>query len=53
MSPRTLATAAVSLTAFPVALGALLWRGRLLRRRFIDIDPFEINLQLTERNDDA
>ena len=53
VQPRLLATAAVSVAALPVALSAFLWRGRLLRRRFIELDPFEIDLQLTERNDDA
>lgn len=53
MSHRTLATTALSLAAVPVALGALILRGRVLRRRFIELDPFEIDLQLHERNDDA
>lgn len=51
MSARTV-TAALSLAAFPLALGALLWRGLAVRERYwVELDPFEIDLQLTDRND--
>lgn len=54
MTTRTLTATAVTLAALPVALGALLWRGLQLQdRRFVDLDPFEVDLQLLERNDEA
>ena len=53
MSNRSLAATAVTLAALPVAVGALLWHGLQVRRQFwIDLDPFEIDLQLHDRNDD-
>ena len=52
MSNRSLAATAVSLAAVPIALGALVWHGLQVRRQFwVEIDPFEIDLQLHERND--
>jgi len=51
---RTFTAAAITLVAAPVLFGVLLLRGRyLLDRRFIELDPFELDLQLRERNDDA
>ena len=53
MSPRSLTTTALSLAALPLALGALVWHGLQVRRQFwVEIDPFDINLQLHDRNDD-
>ena len=53
MTSRTLTATAVSLATLPIALGALVWHGLQVRRRFwIEIDPFEIDLQLHDRNDD-
>jgi hypothetical protein len=52
MLSRTLTATAVTLAAVPIALGALVWHGLQLRRRFwVEINPFEIDLQLYERND--
>ena len=52
MSPRALTATAVSLATLPLALGALVWHGFQVRRQFwIEIDPFEIDLQLHDRND--
>lgn len=53
MSPRSLALAAVSIAALPVAaVGALLWHGTRLRRAFwVEIDPYEVDAQLRQRND--
>jgi len=52
VSPRSLVLAAVSLAAVPAAVGALLWHGTRVRRAFwIEIDPFEIDAQLHDRND--
>ena len=52
MSPRSLAATALTLTSLPVAVGALLWSGAFRRRDlWLDLDPFEIDLELTERND--
>ena len=52
MSPRTLTATAATLAALPLALGALVWHGLQVRRQFwIEIDPFEIDLQLQDRND--
>lgn len=43
-------TAAVLL---PLSAGALLWAGPLRRRDVaVALDPFEIDLQLTSRNDE-
>lgn len=52
MTRRTLAVTALSLAAVPFSLGALLWT-RSVRRRdlWLDVDPFEIDLQLHDRND--
>lgn len=53
MSPRSLAVTAVTLASLPVAVGALVWNGVLRRRDlWVDLDPFEIDLELTNRNDD-
>ena len=53
MPSRTLTATAVSLAALPLAVGALVWHGLQVRRQFwVDIDPFEIDLQLHDRNDD-
>lgn len=53
MTTRTLTAAAVTVSALPLALGALMWHGLRLRRDLsLAIDPFEIDLQLHERNDD-
>ena len=53
MSTRTLAATAVTLSALPIAFGALVWHGFRVRREYwVQIDPFEIDLQLRERNDD-
>ena len=52
MSPRTLTATAVSIAALPLAFGALVWHGLQVRRQFwVEIDPFEIDLQLHDRND--
>ncbi len=40
MSPRIWIPAAVSAATVPLTLGALLWRGRVLARRFRSADPF-------------
>ncbi len=53
MSPRTLTATAVSLATLPLALTALVWHGLQVRRQFwVEIDPFDIDLQLHDRNDD-
>ncbi len=53
MTTRSLAATAATLSALPIALGALVWHGlRVNREMWLDIDPFEIDLQLRERNDD-
>ena len=52
MTPCSLATSAFSLVSLPLAVGASLWSGVVRDRSFwIDLDPFEIDLQLTDRND--
>lgn len=51
--PRSLTLAALTLAALPVAAGALLWNGVLRSRSlWLNLDPFEIDLDLLERNDD-
>ena len=53
MSPRSLTATALALASLPVAVSALLWDGVVRRRAFwLDLDPFEIDLELTQRNDD-
>lgn len=53
MSPRSFAVTALTIASLPVAVGALLWNGALRRRDlWVDVDPFEIDLELTGRNDD-
>ena len=53
MSPRTLTATVLTLASLPVAVGALVWNGTLRRRSlWVDLDPFEIDLELRERNDD-
>lgn len=53
MPSRSFTTAAVSLAALPFAVGAFVWHGFQVRRQFwIDIDPFEIDLELHARNDE-
>jgi hypothetical protein len=52
MTRQTLAATALSLAALPVTLGALLWHSAFRRRDlWVDLDPFEIDLQLHDRND--
>ncbi len=52
MDRHTFTTAALVLASLPLAIGAFLWH-RSLRHNTLwdDIDPFEIDLQLTDRND--
>ena len=53
MSPRSLAVTALTLASLPVAAGAMLWNGVLRSRSlWLDLDPFEIDLELRARNDD-
>ena len=53
MTRNALTASAVAALLFPVSLGALLWRGALhMSDVAVDVDPFEIDLQLTDRNDD-
>lgn len=49
-SPRLLSMAAAAVL-LPFGLGSL-WRAAHLRELALDIDPFEIDLQLRDRNDD-
>lgn len=54
MTRNALTASAVAAILFPVSLGALLWRSALhLRDVAIDLDPFEVDLQLHDRNDEA
>ena len=54
MSPRTLGLSALAFASIPLTVGALLWHGAFRRRDLmVDFDPFEIDLQLHERNDEA
>lgn len=53
MTRSTIASAALTLAAVPFAVGALLLHGTLRQRDlWLDLDPFEVDLQLRERNDD-
>ncbi|HEX9952986.1 MAG TPA: hypothetical protein VGB53_14540 [Rubricoccaceae bacterium] len=54
MNPRqTLAASAVAALLVPFSLGAILWRSALRAHDVsFDVDPFEVDLQLTARNDD-
>ena len=53
MSPRSITATALTLASLPVAVGALLWNSALRRQAlWLDLDPFEIDLELRERNDD-
>ncbi|WP_412068065.1 hypothetical protein [Rubrivirga sp. IMCC43871] len=52
MTPRKLAATALTLATLPLTLGALLLRGRYAQQVALDLDPFEIDLQLHDRNDD-
>lgn len=46
-------TKAVALASVPFALGSFVWRALSTSRDLeVDLDPFEIDLQLRERNDD-
>jgi hypothetical protein len=40
MSSRIWIPAALSVASVPLTLGALLWRGRVLARRYRSADPF-------------
>jgi hypothetical protein len=53
MSPRSAAATALAAATLPLVAAAALWRSAALQRRALwaDLDPFEIDLQLTERND--
>ncbi|MDT0632902.1 hypothetical protein [Rubrivirga litoralis] len=43
----------MTIASLPVAVGALLWNGVLRSRSlWLNLDPFEIDLELHERNDD-
>lgn len=53
MLPRYVTATALTIAALPVAAGALLWNGVLRRQAlWLDLDPFEIDLELHARNDD-
>ena len=53
MTRQTLAVTALSIAAVPFMLGTLLWTGAVRRRDlWVDVDPFEIDLQLHDRNDE-
>ena len=48
----SLAATAFAFASLPLTVGVILWQGALRRRDLmIDFDPFEIDLQLCERND--
>lgn len=50
---HTLAASAVAALLVPFSLGALLWRSAVRAHDVsFAVDPFEIDLQLTGRNDD-
>ena len=52
-SRQTLAASAVAVLLVPFSLGALLWRSALRAHDIsFAVDPFEVDLQLTARNDD-
>lgn len=52
VTSRSLTTAALTLASLPLAVGVYFWNGALRRRDlWADLDPFEIDLQLTDRND--
>ena len=48
MNARIWIPAALSAATVPLTLGALVWRGRVLRRRFRDADPFATRRPLAE-----
>ncbi len=52
MTARQFAATALTLATLPLTLGALLLRGRYVRQVALDFDPFEIDLQLHDRNDE-
>ena len=47
MIARIWIPAALSAATVPLTLGALVWRGRVLRRRYRDADPFATRRPLT------
>lgn len=51
--PRTLVAATAAAALFPLTLYSIVRRGALRARdlRSLSLDPFEIDLQLFERND--
>jgi hypothetical protein len=53
MQIRTVASTAVALATIPYAVGSFVWRALSLSHQMsVNIDPFEVDLQLRERNDD-
>ena len=53
MNRSSFAASAVAVLLVPVSIGALLWRGALRAHDVsFAVDPFEIDLQLSARNDD-
>lgn len=53
MHIRTLTTTAVALATIPFAVGSFVWRTLSSSQQLsVDIDPFEVDLQLHQRNDD-
>lgn len=53
MSRNVLAATVTAAVLLPISVGALLWAGPFRRRDVaVAFDPFEIDLQLTSRNDD-
>ena len=52
MTARQFAATALTLATLPLTLGALLLRGRYVQQVALDFDPFEIDLQLHDRNDE-
>lgn len=53
MTSRTLVATTFALASIPLTIGVLVWHGALHRRDLnVDFDPFEIDLQLCDRNDD-
>ena len=53
LSRRSLVATVLTAASIPVAVGSLLWHAALRRRDLmVDFDPFEIDLQLHERNDE-
>ncbi|MGB3542656.1 hypothetical protein [Rubrivirga sp.] len=53
MPIRTVTSTAVALAAIPFAVGTFVWRALSVSHDVsVTVDPFEVDLQLRERNDD-